>query len=73
MRKMARQIELLLRLQIGSFAPLFSSFVSPKAIKKVKASPEDSTLNSPFSTEQELITRESFIVQTLLDHLKKIQ
>ena len=70
MGKMARQIELLLRLQIGSFASTFSSFVSPKAIKKVLSKPEDSTLNSPFSTEQELITRESFIVQTLLDHLE---
>ena len=62
MGKVARQIELLLRLQIGSFA----SESNQESLSK----PEDSTLNSPFSTDQELITRESFIVQTLLDHLK---
>ena len=51
MGKMARQIELLLRLQIGSFASTFSSFVSPKAIKKVLSKSEDSTLNSLYSTD----------------------
>ena len=51
MGKMARQIELLLRLQIGSFASTFSSFVSPKAIKKVLSKSEDSNLNSLYSTD----------------------
>ena len=51
MGKIARQIELLLSLQIGSFASPFSSFVSPKAIKKVLSKPEDSTLNSLYSTD----------------------
>ena len=70
MGKMARQIELLLSLQLELRLSVLVRSFPEKAIKRSFKQAKDSTRNSLFSSEARTTTRESFIVQTLLDHLK---